>query len=115
MKKIIHGPVIAPCERLAAGLLPRRTFLGACITALAGWPDHRACAIDGIHGRPGAGATWFAAAPERQGTGVSQKPDIRVALESSDSRLVEGFRWAKHQALTYVFTADPVGLWYEAA
>jgi hypothetical protein len=39
----------------------------------------------------------------------------RVSIESSDSHLVNGFNWAKRQALAYVFTGDPVGPWYEAA
>jgi hypothetical protein len=39
----------------------------------------------------------------------------RVSLESSDSHLLDGFNWAKSQALSYVFTGDPVGPWYEAA
>ena len=34
---------------------------------------------------------------------------------SSDARLVDGFRWAKQQALSYVSDSDPVGPWYEAA
>ena len=34
---------------------------------------------------------------------------------SSDARLVDSFRWAKQQALSYVFDNDPVGPWYEAA
>jgi hypothetical protein len=38
-----------------------------------------------------------------------------VSLESSDKTLVDGFNWAKSQALAYVFTGDPVGDWYEAA
>lgn len=109
----INGPVVANCERLAAGLLPRRTFLGVCITALAAWPDRQACAANVVHSGPGA--RWFAAASKRRGAGASQKPDTRVELESSDSRLVEGFHWVKHQALAYVFTGDPVGLWYEAS
>jgi hypothetical protein len=28
---------------------------------------------------------------------------------------VEGFNWAKQQALAYAFDGDPVGPWYEAA
>jgi hypothetical protein len=39
----------------------------------------------------------------------------RVTLESSDKALVDGFNWARSQALAYVFTGDPVGDWYEAA
>jgi len=38
-----------------------------------------------------------------------------VSLESSDKALVDGFNWAKRQALAYVFAGDPVGDWYEAA
>ena len=34
---------------------------------------------------------------------------------SSDARLVDSFRWAKQQALSYVSDNDPVGPWYEAA
>ena len=38
-----------------------------------------------------------------------------VELTASDTRLVEGFEWAKAQALAYVFSGDPVGDWYEAS
>jgi hypothetical protein len=38
-----------------------------------------------------------------------------VAFSSSDKYLVEGFDWAKAQAMAYVFIGDPVGDWYEAA
>jgi hypothetical protein len=38
-----------------------------------------------------------------------------VELESDDSQLIDGFNWAKRQALSYVNTGDPVGKWYEAA
>ncbi len=39
----------------------------------------------------------------------------RVTIKSSDAKLVEGFNWAKKQALEYAHVNDPVGLWYEAA
>jgi len=46
----------------------------------------------------------------------------RVDMKSSDHRLLEGFDWAKQQALVYAHagdpvkrTGDPVGDWYEAA
>jgi hypothetical protein len=42
-------------------------------------------------------------------------PRGAITLESSDQRLVDGFRWAKRQALAYVFSGDPVGDWYEAS
>ncbi len=38
-----------------------------------------------------------------------------VTFESSDIALVEGFAWAKHQALAYVHSGDPVGEWYDAS
>jgi hypothetical protein len=39
----------------------------------------------------------------------------QIDLVSSDEQLVSAFRWAKKQALAYVFDGDPVGPWYEAA
>ena len=39
----------------------------------------------------------------------------KLNLKSSDQELVRGFRWAKEQAMAYVFEGDPVGKWYEAA
>jgi hypothetical protein len=43
------------------------------------------------------------------------RTESKLVLESSDARLVEGFNWAKRQAMAYVFDGDPVGPWYEAA
>lgn len=39
----------------------------------------------------------------------------KVTINSSNKELVEGFNWAKKQALEYVHSDDPVGEWYEAA
>ena len=39
----------------------------------------------------------------------------RVGFSSSHEPLNEGFRWAKSQALAYVFEGDPVGKWFEAS
>lgn len=36
-------------------------------------------------------------------------------FSSSDTKLVDSFRWAKMEAMSYVFDGDPVGPWYEAA
>jgi len=53
-------------------------------------------------------------------TGASQvranaeMPTSKLAMESSDARLVEVFNWAKTQAMAFVFDGDPVGPWYEA-
>ncbi len=38
-----------------------------------------------------------------------------LTFRSSDERLSEAFRWARQQAMAYVFDGDPVGPWYEAA
>jgi hypothetical protein len=80
-----------------ARLLPRRGFLGVCVGALEGCFALKAQLNSGMS------------------TGARKGVDSRIELDSSDTRLVEGFRWAKSQALAYVFTGDPVGPWYEAA
>ena len=42
--------------------------------------------------------------------------DAKITFSSDDQALVEGFAWAKKQAMAYVFRGDdPVGPWYEAA
>jgi hypothetical protein len=42
--------------------------------------------------------------------------DAKITFASDDQALVEGFAWAKKQAMAYVFRGnDPVGHWYEAA
>lgn len=38
-----------------------------------------------------------------------------IEFESSDAKLVEGFRWAKSQALAYARTDGTIGPWYEAS
>jgi hypothetical protein len=45
---------------------------------------------------------------------VAGKVESKLQFDSSDTRLVEGFTWAKRQSLAYVFEGDPVGPWYEA-
>ena len=52
--------------------------------------------------------------PQRSAS-ANPKPWGLVQFGSSDRTLAAGFDWAKQQALTYVFTGDPVGNWYEAA
>ena len=51
------------------------------------------------------------------GFAPSEKRNAPTNLEfaSSDAKLVAAFRWAKDEALSYVFDGDPVGPWYEAA
>jgi hypothetical protein len=39
----------------------------------------------------------------------------KINFNSSDTELNKVFAWAKYQALSYSFTKDPVGMWYEAA
>ena len=40
---------------------------------------------------------------------------LELDFDSSDALLVNSFRWAKREAMSYVFDGDPVGPWYEAA
>jgi hypothetical protein len=46
---------------------------------------------------------------------LAAAPGSSLTFRSSDERLSEAFRWARRQALAYVFDGDPVGPWYEAA
>ncbi len=47
---------------------------------------------------------------------AGQAQDAKVTFASDDKVLVEGFDWAKKQAMAYVNRGtDPVGHWYEAA
>jgi hypothetical protein len=39
----------------------------------------------------------------------------KLDFDCSDAQLVDSFRWARRQAMSYVFDGDPVGPWYEAA
>ena len=39
----------------------------------------------------------------------------KVTVNSSNKQIVDGFKWAKEQALEYVHFGDAVGEWYEAA
>jgi hypothetical protein len=70
----------------------------------------------------GLGARVESAAALRAASRWAMQPDAApaareglVEFESSDAKLVEGFRWAKAQALAYVRNGDPIGPWYEAA
>jgi hypothetical protein len=104
----------APRPEIAAkpaspDLLPRRAFICACVGGLA------ECLTFKSHFEGPSNLLVREAPPAQRGATPTQKVDSRVELEASNSRLVEGFRWAKQQALSYVFTGDPVGPWYEAA
>lgn len=48
-----------------------------------------------------------------QAAAAASAPSLE--FDCSDSALIASFRWAKAQALAYVFEDDPVGMWYEAA
>ncbi|MDW5265148.1 MULTISPECIES: hypothetical protein [Acidobacteriaceae] len=47
--------------------------------------------------------------------GETRDAQSELEFDSSDARLVNVFRWAKQEAMSYVFDGDPVGPWYEAA
>jgi hypothetical protein len=48
-------------------------------------------------------------------TTVSVLQEGAIEFESSDRKLVDGFRWAKGQALAYARTDGSIGPWYEAS
>src|ERR1700677_4323136 len=44
-----------------------------------------------------------------------KQQEAAIEFESSDGKLVDGFRWAKAQAMTYARTDGTIGPWFEAA
>jgi hypothetical protein len=42
-----------------------------------------------------------------------KRPASELSFKCSNAGMLEGFHWAKQQALSYVFSNDPVGPWYE--
>ena len=42
-------------------------------------------------------------------------PGADIQFDSSDRKLVDGFNWAKGEALSYAHSDGPIGPWYEAA
>jgi hypothetical protein len=45
----------------------------------------------------------------------SHEAQSKLDFDCSDVQMVDFFRWARQQAMSYVFDGDPVGPWYEAA
>jgi hypothetical protein len=63
------------------------------------------------------GGWSFFAVRTKAPAAAAQKPGYAVGaveLDSSDPRLVNAFQWAKEQALSYAYTGDPVGDWYDS-
>lgn len=50
-----------------------------------------------------------------QGVHEMEPQEGTIEFESSDTKLVEGFRWAKSQAFAYARTDGTIGSWYEAS
>ena len=50
-----------------------------------------------------------------QGAHEAEAQQGAIEFESSDTKLVEGFQWAKSQALAYARTDGTIGPWYEAS
>jgi len=46
---------------------------------------------------------------------VARPQEGAIEFESSDEKLVDGFRWARKQALAYARTDGSIGPWYEAS
>jgi hypothetical protein len=49
------------------------------------------------------------------GGATPKEQEAAIEFESSDGKLVEGFGWAKAQAMAYARTDGSIGPWYEAA
>jgi hypothetical protein len=88
----------------------RRQFLGAALGVAIAGPgclseaySHRSPPPPGFSGLPASDQTTLA-----RGEGA-------IEFESSDRKLVDGFHWAKAQALAYARTDGSIGPWYEAA
>lgn len=47
--------------------------------------------------------------------GETRDAQSELEFDSSDAQLATAFRWAKQEAMSYVFDGDPVDPWYEAA
>jgi hypothetical protein len=77
----------------------RREFLGSLMTAAALSKD----ALGQL-----ARLSFVDGSPQKQ-------PEGTLEFASSDTALVEGFRWAKAQALAYRRDSPAIGPWYEAA
>lgn len=64
------------------------------------------------------GVVWhFTAARSGHPATAPAVPDRSVGLvelDSSDPRLVKAFQWAKQRALSYAYTGDAVGDWYDS-
>jgi len=71
-------------------------FAGQCLAQTSGTGDRPVIGVSEVHENGAAARS-------------------KLEFDSSDARLVEGFRRAKAQAMAYVFEDDPVGPWYEAA
>ena len=82
----------------------RRYFVGSLIAASLGHPFLLSRERDA-----------FCASALRSGVPAAVMKEGAIDFESSDTQLVNGFRWAKAQALAYARNGDPVGPWYEAA
>jgi hypothetical protein len=86
----------------------RRNFLRTAISIAAAFP---CCNSDGLAGVRSLGLPLvfdpeLTASTEREGA---------IEFESSDKKLVDGFLWAKKQALVYARIDGSIGPWYEAA
>jgi hypothetical protein len=100
------------CESLARRRALRAMLgVSASLALPANLPNYQLFAAMPALGPSGMAASFA----DAKTPGPSEKPESNIEMESSDQRLVDGFRWAKAQALAYVFTGDPVGPWYEAA
>jgi hypothetical protein len=88
----------------------RRQFLTAAFGVAATTPGSLSRGFALSHpwllALPGAPLLDGASLPQHEGA---------IEFDSSDGKLVDGFHWAKRQALAYARTDGSIGPWYEAA
>jgi len=92
----------------------RRRFLAGLMGLTAGFPSLLAAVAEGEGNSPHALRRMFSDATAAEPAQIHSQQGA-IEFESSDTRLTNGFQWAKAQALSYVRDGDPVGPWYEAA
>jgi hypothetical protein len=89
----------------------RRDFLRSSAGIALSMPVLLETATGQTRGLPGKKLST----PIAGGMTALDRAEGAIEFDSSDAKLVQGFQWAKGQALAYARNGDPVGPWYEAA
>jgi hypothetical protein len=92
----------------------RREFL-ECFVRLAAGGSALAIEVMSLFADPLARSGLLPAMADITAIAETSRREGSIEFESSDKNLVDGFRWAKNQALLYIRDSGAVGPWYEAA